>query len=319
MSEQSIGVVGLGDMGAAMANAMLSAGLEIVVHDIRQGAADRLVEHGAQSASSLTEVAESCSIVSIVVLNDAQVQTVVNELATVAKPGTILIVHSTVQPSTVIDLADAHADRQIHVIDAAVSGGSEKGSIGALSVMIGGPDEIVARCQPVFDAISADAFHVGPVGAGVAAKVVNNLLSLGYYALQIEAMQIANSFGIDEDTIATVVTASQGDSRGMRTWGRMDRIRRRRLSGASGRDDRSGPRVYDEFSKDLVTAAKVAGHRGLVLPLTAATASLLPSHLMARDAELDRRGPDIKIPRCSSCSQELAAPFRSVGTHPECR
>jgi 3-hydroxyisobutyrate dehydrogenase len=164
----------------------------------------------------------------------------------------------------------------------------------------------------VFEAVGSELFHLGPVGAGATAKVVNNLLSLGSYALQLEAMQIAAAYGIDEDAVTTVVTASQGDSRGIRTWGRMDRIRRGR------REGRDAAAVYEQISKDLRTAAKVGGALGLVLPITASAAALLPSKLAERDRALDALAAERRIPRCDACRQELAAPFRAAGRHPEC-
>jgi 3-hydroxyisobutyrate dehydrogenase-like beta-hydroxyacid dehydrogenase len=125
-------------------------------------------------------------------------------------------------------------------------------------------------------------------------------------------MRLAAAHGLAEDVVTTVVSSSQGDSRGIRTWGRMDRIRRERL--AVGAADS----VYAQVTKDLRTAVAVAEAEGLELPLVAAVAAELPPALRRRDAELDARGPVAAVPCCAGCGQELAAPFRAAGLHPEC-
>jgi hypothetical protein len=107
------------------------------------------------------------------------------------------------------------------------------------------------------------------------------------------------------------VSASQGDSRGIRTWGRLDRLRRERH--ALGRDD-----VYERMAKDLRAAVVAGSAESVVLPLTSVAAALLPTSSAQRDRELEERTPVDAIPRCEVCGQELAAPFRGRGVHPEC-
>jgi len=119
--------------------------------------------------------------------------------------------------------------------------------------MIGGDHSAVQACSPIFEAIGEYVFHVGPAGSGVAMKLVNNLLSLGGYALCLEAMQLGAAYGLDEDTVTTVVTASQGDSRRC-VMGRHDRARAGRgvTKGSSGRIG---------WAATFVEAAIAAGRR----------------------------------------------------------
>jgi 3-hydroxyisobutyrate dehydrogenase-like beta-hydroxyacid dehydrogenase len=141
--------------------------------------------------------------------------------------------------------------------------------------------------------------------------LVNNMMTLGTYALAMEAMQLGAAYGLDEDTITRVVTSSQGDSRVMRTWGRMDRIRRERFRGADGQE------TYAYMGKDLREAAIAGGLRGVPMPMAAVAADILPAKMGLRDRLLDQR-PGAPIPRCRGCDQELAALFWDAGTHPEC-
>jgi len=193
----------------------------------------------------------------------------------------------------------------------AVNGGNEKASRGLLTLMIGG-DETAARfCEPVFDAIGEHTFLVGPIGSGLVGKLVNNLIALGSYVLQLEAMQLADAYGVSEDMIAQVVSFSQGDNRGIRTWGSHDRKRRDRLA--------EGTVWYDRPGRDLQEAAIAAGLKEVTLPITATIAQVFPSKLRERDRYLDAHPLSEPIPRCTVCDQELALPFREKGLHPECR
>jgi hypothetical protein len=206
----------------------------------------------------------------------------------------------------VIDLAGRAADNGIGVVDAGCGGGAELAEQGRLTLFIGGDDDQVKRCWPLFEAISEYRFHVGPPGAGEAAKLVNNLMSIATYAVNLEAMQLGAAYGLTEDTITTFVTPrSSGNSRGLRTWGRHDRARRERRAASVDWSERMG--------KDLFEAAIAAGLRGVTLPVTAAAAQMLPMKLRQRDREVDARGTFHPGPRCAVCDYELAAPFRAAG------
>lgn len=311
MSEvgQPVGLVGVGDMGGGIADALLAAGFALVVHDVEPERVRRLVEAGATSAASVAELAAGCGVICLVVVDDEQVREVGSAAVAAAQPGAIVVVHSTVRPTTATALAELAAQRGVALIDAPVSGGSERAQRGLLSVMVGGDDEVVAACWPLLDAIGGHVVHVGPVGSGLAVKLVNNLITIGSYALHLEAMELAAAYGVDEDTVAAVVTASAGDSRLMRTWGRLDRKRHEAGAGTE-RADRMGV-------KDLTEAAIAAGLQGVPLPVTGLLAEALPSKLTRRDRELARR-PSVSPAFCAVCGQDLAAPFREAGLHPEC-
>jgi 3-hydroxyisobutyrate dehydrogenase-like beta-hydroxyacid dehydrogenase len=307
----TVGVVGLGNMGGAIARSLLRAGIPVLAWDTSAAALDALVAGGAVAAVSLADLAGRCQLIMIVVVTDEQVRQVAGEILTAAAPGTCLVVHSTVRPTTVTDLAERAADRGIGVVDAGCGGGAELAEQGRLTLFIGGDDSDVKRCLPVFEAISEYRFHVGPPGAGEAAKLVNNLMSIATYAINLEAMQLGAAYGLTEDTITTFVTPrSSGNSRGLRTWGRHDRARRERRAAQVDWSERMG--------KDLSEAAIAAGLRGVTLPLTAAAAQMLPMKLRQRDREVDALGPFRPGPRCAACDYELAAPFRAAGVHPEC-
>src|SRR5882757_1720050 len=306
----TIGIVGLGDMGAAIASSIVRT-FPLIAFDLRKEAVDKLVALGAKRAESMQALADQCEVIILVVVDDKQVNQVVSEL--LRHPGKLhtIIVSSTVLPSTVVALREQASEVGLALIDAPVSGGAEKASAGTITVLIGGEEAAVRRCWPILQSFGRNLFHVGPIGAGSAAKLVNNLLSLGGNMLILEAMQLADAYGISEDAVTEFVTVSAGDSRNIRTWGRMDRARRSHtLAGTAA--------LYEVFSKDVKAAAVAAGQRGVVLPIAASIGAMMGEKLKARDQRLEARALTAPIPRCSMCNQELAAPYRDAGVHPEC-
>ena len=305
------GVIGLGDMGAAIAQSLVHNGVDVMACDLRTEAVEKLVALGARAAPSIEAIAQECDVALLVVVDDKQVRAVVERL--LAAPGQLrtIIVSSTVLPETVVSLGEITRKQGVAMLDAPVSGGAEKASRGTITVLVGGEEDTVRLCQPIFEAFGKNIFHVGPLGSGSVAKLINNLLSLGGHILQLEAMQLGAAYGISEDAVTEFVATGGGDSRALRTWGRIDRARR--FHTLAGSDT-----LYEVFSKDVKTAALAAGLRGVVLPVTATIGASMAEKLKKRDAFLEASGMTGPIPQCGICGQELAAPFRNAGVHPEC-
>lgn len=306
----TVGIVGLGDMGAAIAGSAVRT-FPVTAFDLRKEAVDKLVALGARRADSLQSLADQCEVIILVVVDDKQVNQIVAELLRYRGKLHTIIVSSTVLPSTVIALSEQAAKVGLDLIDAPVSGGAEKASLGTLTVLIGGEQAAVERCWPIFESFGKNLFHIGPVGAGSAGKLVNNLLSLGGNILILEAMQLADAYGITEDAVTEFVSVGAGDSRNIRTWGRIDRTRRTHTLAGT-------PSIYEIFSKDVKSAALAAGQRGVELPIAAAIGAMMAEKMKARDQYLEARGLTGPLPRCTVCNQELAAPYRKAGLHPEC-
>ncbi|MGI5129842.1 NAD(P)-dependent oxidoreductase [Pseudonocardia sp. CA-107938] len=306
-----VGIIGVGDMGEGIANSLLRNGWTVLAYARRAGVLDAIVEQGARVAGTPADLAAGSDVVLVVVTDDEQVTAVIRQMLPHARPGTVFLVCSTVLPSTITSIADEARAAGTDVVDAGVAGGREKADLGLLTVMIGGEDGSVARCMPVIASFGANPFHLGPAGAGVAGKLVNNVLVGGTQALAIEAMRLGAAYGITEDRLTEIVTVSGGDSKVIRTWGRYDRVRRDFWPG------RPRSEVYEYVCKDLRNAAVAGGQRKLVLPLISTAGQLLPSMFAERDALLADTDLDA-IPRCSRCNQELSVTYRERGVHPEC-
>jgi 3-hydroxyisobutyrate dehydrogenase-like beta-hydroxyacid dehydrogenase len=308
--QKAMGIAGVGDMGSAIAGALLDAGWVVFGYDIVAERLDKAAAAGVRPVGSLAELASAVPIVAIAVDGERQLELAATELMTAAPPSISLIVHTTTRPAHIVELAAVGVAKGLNVIDAAVGGGSERARLGTLTLMIGGADPVVEACWPILTTIGTHLFHLGPAGAGMAAKLVNNVLGIASYAMLLEAMQLAAAYGMNEDVVTGMITHGWGDSRHARAWGRQDRRRRERLQ--------ADAHAYSRMSRDLGNAVDAARARDVGMPLTEAAAALLPALLRARDEDPDRWLRGTPAPRCAVCDIELAAPFRQAGVHPEC-
>lgn len=199
-----LGYIGLGNMGAPMATRMTEWPGGVTVYDIRIEAMTPLAEAGATLADSVANVA-AADLIHITVLNDAQVREVVGELAGHAKPGTVIAIHSTISDTTAVELAHDLKARDIHIVDAPVSGGAAAAARGELATMVGADREVYERIKPAFKHWAAVVIHAGEPGAGTRMKLARNMLTFTSYAAACEAMKLAEAAGLDLQALGRVV------------------------------------------------------------------------------------------------------------------
>lgn len=199
-----LGYIGLGNMGAPMATKMTEWPGGVTVYDIRTEAMTPLVEKGAGLADTVADVA-AADIIHITVLNDAQVREVVGELASHAKPGTVIAIHSTISETTAVELAAEHKPHGIHIVDAPVSGGAAAAAKGELATMVGAEREVYEKIKPAFKHWAALVVHAGEPGAGTRMKLARNMLTFTSYAAACEAMKLAEAAGLDLQALGRVV------------------------------------------------------------------------------------------------------------------
>ena len=251
-------------MGEPMASHLARAGLDLVVHDLRDEPLRRLEKLGARVAASPLEVGRECSLVEVIVVDDDQVRQVVEgndgALGGCAS-GDLIVVHSTVNPRTVKDLAARAQERGVGLIDAPVSGAASGATDGTLSVMVGGESAHVKRCEPVFAHFAASVFHVGETGKGLAAKLANNLVAIVNGRTLTEGLDLARRSGIDEQTMLEILNVSTG-----RSWssGALPRHARDRAHtpGRSGRPGAHRPEGHVPRRRRRPRAGRDVTHRG---------------------------------------------------------
>ncbi len=208
-----LGYIGLGNQGAPMAKRLVEWSGGLVVFDVRTEAMTPLAELGATLADSVSDVAQA-DVISVTVLNDGQVREVVGQLAEHAKPGTVIAIHSTIEPDTASELADELRPRGIHIVDAPVSGGAGAADKGELAVMVGADDEAYERVKPVFKQWASLVVRAGAPGAGTRMKLARNMLTFIGFAAACEASRLAEAAGIDLQKLGRVVRHSDAQSGG---------------------------------------------------------------------------------------------------------
>ncbi|MCG8352331.1 MAG: NAD(P)-dependent oxidoreductase [Chloroflexales bacterium] len=213
MSE-SIGFIGLGIMGQGMTSNLLKAGFDLTVWNRTASRAEALIAQGAKGATSPAELASRCSIIISCVSDTPDVQDVLfgsDGVIGGVKPGSLVIDMSTISPQATRDMAVALAERQVHMLDAPISGGSEGAAKGTLSIMVGGDSEQVARAMPYLQAMGKTITHVGGSGAGQTVKLVNQILVVVTMLGVSEALLFAQSSGVDlRKTLSAVSGGAAG-------------------------------------------------------------------------------------------------------------
>ncbi len=203
-----VGVVGLGNMGGALAKRLIDWPGGLSVYDVDPAAATPLVDAGARAAGDLRDLASAASVISVVVLTDAQVREVVKELIEHAAPGTVIAVHSTIDVETAPALAAAGEQRGVAVLDVALTGGPAGADSGQLVAMAGGDRIAYERAKPVFERWASLLLYFGASGAGIRAKVVRNLLQFVGYAATGEVARLAHAAGVDVLDLAAAIRHS---------------------------------------------------------------------------------------------------------------
>jgi 3-hydroxyisobutyrate dehydrogenase-like beta-hydroxyacid dehydrogenase len=186
------------------------------------------------------------------VLNDDQVRSVVGEIAQHARPGTVVAIHSTISPETAVALADELRGRDIHIVDAPVSGGGAAAGKGELAVMVGADREVYERIKPAFKKFASMVIHAGPPGAGTRMKLARNMLTFTGYAAACEAMALAEKAGIDLQQLGRVVRHTDALTSG---------------PGAIMVRDDMRPLDHDNFLYDSFLHARGLGEKDLTLAL----------------------------------------------------
>lgn len=211
----TVGFIGLGSQGAPMARRIIEAGFPTTLWARRAETLEPFAGTAAAVAASPAEVGAASDLACVCVLDDAGVEEIVSGpdgLLAGMRPGGVIAVHSTVHPDTCARLAERAAERGVSLVDAPVSGGGPAAEQGSLLVMAGGDDESLARCRPVFATYGDPIVHLGPVGAGQRAKLINNLLLAANLGVAESAFALARELGVDPAQLAVVLSRGSGSS-----------------------------------------------------------------------------------------------------------
>ena len=206
----SVGFIGLGQMGAPMAANIAKAGTALICYD-KAGTEQRLPA-AATAATSVAEVVGAADTVFLSLPDGAIVQSVAEEIAACTdRRATVIVDLSTIGLDAARAVAETLKTTGLTYIDAPVSGGKAGAVAGTITLMWGGPKAELDRHRPIIDAFCGNPFHVGDEpGQGQAVKLLNNFLSATALAATSEAVLFGQSQGLDMKTILDVVNVSTG-------------------------------------------------------------------------------------------------------------
>lgn len=220
MPRSPVGLIGLGLLGAALAERLLAAGFPLVGHDLRVEACDAFATCGGVPVGSASEVFRRAERIVLSLPDDGVVRAVLDAAAATLQSGQVLIDTTTGDPDATADLAAALAVQGVAYVDATVLGSSEVARAGQAVVLAGGDAALVAAAADLFATFAHRWFHAGPAGAGARMKLaVNLVLGLNRAALA-EGLAFGRRCGLDPTTLLEALRAGAAYSRVMDAKGR---------------------------------------------------------------------------------------------------
>lgn len=257
----AVGFIGVGNMGRLMAPHLVAAGYRVYAADNYEETLRKfLAAHRGTIALSYNDHGAALDAV-ITMLPDGNVVRDVllgGGLADRLRPGTIVIDMSSSDPVGTRALGEVLAKRDVHLVDAPVSGGVKRAADASLATMIGGTAEIIERARPLIATMAKQVFLTGPLGSGHAMKALNNLVSAAGLWIAAEALLAGKQFGLAPETMVDVLNASTGRNTSTENKFKQQILSRGFASGFS----------LGLMAKDLRTAERLAKTTGAFSQLT---------------------------------------------------
>ncbi|MGV1950332.1 NAD(P)-dependent oxidoreductase [Agrobacterium vitis] len=262
----TVALIGAGAMGGAIGRRLVETGNQLTVFDLNAEKVAELTALGATSAKTAAEAA-SCSDYVILSLNAPHIIRAAvfgkDGVAEGAKPGTLIIDMSSIDPEATRQLAGDAAQMGLRWVDSPLSGGAPKAAIGELTLMAGGTEQDVADAHRVLQHVASNYTHMGPVGAGQTTKLINQVLCGLNFLAVAEATQLALDAGVDAAKIPQALKGGRADSAILQEY--MPRY--------VTKDYRRTGRI-DNMVKDLNGAQDLARRTNTAMPLTAVCAEV---------------------------------------------
>jgi 2-hydroxy-3-oxopropionate reductase len=264
---EKIGFVGTGAMGSALLSRLKLANVTAVVFDILPAAIEAARKEGAQTTTSAKAVAQASTMVDVVVRTDQEVLDCTmgkDGILEGAAPGTLVLLHSTIRPTTTKKIAEAAAETRVYVIDACMTAVPSAVRQGGLTFLVGGQKALFDRAKPHLLNMAKDAVYMGPLGCGNVTKLFKNMVTASEALIVYEALQIGKAAGIDYKAALDLMQKTKSQNILDRWETRFD------LSGGDLKFN-VGTNLYD---KDLPLAAEVGKALGAAIPVTEQLAAL---------------------------------------------
>jgi 3-hydroxyisobutyrate dehydrogenase-like beta-hydroxyacid dehydrogenase len=264
---EKIGFVGTGAMGSALLSRLKLANIVATAFDIAPTAMEAARREGAEAAPSAKAVAQVSTIVDVVVRTDQEVIECTlgkDGILEGAAPGSLVLLHSTIRPTTTKKVAEAAADKRVYVIDACMTAIPSVVRQGGLTFLVGGQKVLFERAKPHLLNMAKDAVYMGPLGSGNVTKLFKNMVTASEALVVYEALQIAKAAGISHKAALDLMQKTRSQHILDRWDTRYD------LAGGELKFN-AGTNLYD---KDLPLAAEVGKSLGAEIPVVEALAKL---------------------------------------------
>lgn len=272
---KKIGFIGTGVMGASMVRNLLKNGFDVCVYNRTYDKAKALENDGATCCKTIEEcVCDVDAVITIVGL-PSDVKEVYNQIFTYAKPGTIAIDMTTSSPTLAQELAKQGKEKNIHILDAPVSGGDIGAKNGTLSIMVGGDKEVFDTCTPYFEAMGKNIIYCGSHGMGQHTKMANQIAIAGAVTGVAEAIIYANKMGLDQNTMLNAISSGAAGS-----W-QMSNNGPKMIS-----HDTAPGFFIKHFVKDMNIALDCATKNNLELPILSLVQSMYQDMINQGDEDL---------------------------------
>ena len=260
---EKIGFIGTGAMGSALLSRLKLANVVATAFDIAPQAMEAARAEGAQTAPSAKAVAQGATIIDVIVRTDQEVLECMlgnNGVLEGAAPGSLVLLHSTIRPTTTKTVAQAAADKRVNVIDACMTAIPTVVRQGGLTFLVGGQKAFFDRAKPHLLRMAKDAVHMGPLGCGNVTKLFKNMVTASEALIVYEALQIAKAGGVSYKAALDLMKKTKSQHILDRWETRFD------ISGDELKFN-LGTNLYD---KDLPLAAEVGKSLGADIPVVEA-------------------------------------------------
>jgi L-threonate 2-dehydrogenase len=212
---QTLAFVGLGAMGSGMARCLVRSEFTVRGYDVRAEALEQLARDGGQPCRSAAHAGDGANVAVVIVLNADQAEQAIfgaDGLVETLPRGSVVVCMSTMSPARTRQLGDRAAAAGLAWLDAPVSGGTVRAADGTLTTMVGGEAGDLERARPALEGFSSHIFHLGPIGAGSTAKMVNQILVFCNLVASVEAMTLCRKAGADPQAVYDVICTAMGSS-----------------------------------------------------------------------------------------------------------
>jgi 3-hydroxyisobutyrate dehydrogenase-like beta-hydroxyacid dehydrogenase len=264
---EKIGFVGTGAMGSALLSRLKLANVAAVAFDLASSAMEAALKEGADTAPSAKAVAQASTIIDVVVRTDQEVIECTlgkDGILEGAAPGSLVLLHSTIRPTTTKKVAEAAADKRVNVIDACMTAIPSVVRQGGLTFLVGGQKAFFDRAKPHLMNMAKDAVYMGPLGCGNVTKLFKNMVTASEALVVYEALQIAKAGGIGYKAALDLMQKTKSSNI-------LERWETRYDISAGDLKFNAGTNLYD---KDLPLAAEVGKSLGAEIPVVEALAKL---------------------------------------------